>query len=81
MAGEVWEWTLDGYATYVDPCIDCAYLTAPSAPPNQVIRGGDYNDPASYILPPNRNVSGDRSASGFNYYDYTAIGLRCSRMP
>jgi formylglycine-generating enzyme len=80
MAGEVWEWNLDAYATYVDPCMDCAYLAAPSS---QVLRGCDFNDPASYLLPPIRNFAGptDRSVSGYNYYDYTAIGLRCARAP
>src|SRR5580692_1285282 len=26
LAGEVYEWTLDAYAEYVDPCVDCAYF-------------------------------------------------------
>jgi len=32
LAGEVFEWNLDGYnGTYADPCLDCAYLPTTAA--------------------------------------------------
>jgi hypothetical protein len=55
LAGEVWEWNLDWYAPYVDPCIDCAYL--PTTAPSRVIRGGYFHvdlGGAAYLLSSNR---------------------------
>ncbi|MGO9835015.1 MAG: formylglycine-generating enzyme family protein, partial [Polyangiaceae bacterium] len=67
LAGEMWEWNLDWYASsYVDPCTDCANLTAASL---RVIRGGFFNDPASYLLPPLRDISTPTTRS-------SNIGLR-----
>ncbi|MGA3123092.1 MAG: SUMF1/EgtB/PvdO family nonheme iron enzyme [Polyangiaceae bacterium] len=48
MAGEVFEWNLDGYATYVDPCTNCANLTT-TLP--RVLPGGYSFAPASSLLP------------------------------
>jgi formylglycine-generating enzyme required for sulfatase activity len=69
MAGEVWEWNLDWYATYVDPCTSCAYLTTASY---RVLRGGAFNYAATYLLPPDRfsDPPSDR---------YYFIGFRCAR--
>jgi formylglycine-generating enzyme required for sulfatase activity len=68
----MWEWNLDWYATYVDPCTDCAYLTAAS---ERVFRGGNFTNPASDLLPPLRgdDTPTDRS-NGIG-------GFRCSRTP
>jgi sulfatase modifying factor 1 len=71
LAGEVWEWNLDGYAPYVDPCADCAYLTTGAS---RVFRGGYFYGASALLLPPYR-------------YDYSptyhdpGIGFRCLRTP
>jgi formylglycine-generating enzyme required for sulfatase activity len=39
LAGNTWDWTLDWYASYKNPCSDCAHLTAATY---RVIRGGAY---------------------------------------
>lgn len=72
LAGNVSEWNLDWHATYVDPCTDCAYLTA--AAPARVFRGGDFAVSASDLLPPVR---------GFYVPVYRGgvLGFRCSRAP
>lgn len=71
LAGNLWEWNLDFFATYVDPCTDCAYLVSA---PERLVRGGIFSGTASYLLPPNRIYDGasDRSASA---------GFRCARAP
>jgi formylglycine-generating enzyme required for sulfatase activity len=72
LAGDVNEWNLDGYATYVDPCVDCANFMVSQG---RVIRGGDFSLEAPELLSPFRDFSGpaDRSGGG--------IGFRCSRTP
>ena len=70
LAGELWEWNLDWYAPYIDPCADCANLTGGSS---RVIRSGYYLVGASQLLAPYRN-------------DYTPtngldFGFRCARTP
>jgi formylglycine-generating enzyme required for sulfatase activity len=71
LAGDVFEWNLDWYATYVDPCTDCADLATPSS---RVLRGGAFYYFASTLLPPNR-IDIPPTYRG-NY-----IGFRCSRTP
>jgi len=72
LAGEVFEWNLDWYDNsrlYQDPCTDCAYLTTASA---RVLRGGNFGDSTSSLLPPFRN--------GFPpTYRLSDIGFRCAR--
>jgi formylglycine-generating enzyme required for sulfatase activity len=70
MAGDTWEWNLDWFAPYADPCVDCAQLTSSLF---RVIRGGAFDSPASYLLPPYR---GGRYPSG-----RTSFGFRCARTP
>ena len=72
MAGEVFEWNLDWYASYVDPCVDCAYLTTAS---DRVTRGGNY-----------AGITVNLPASGRSYFDDptdsdNVIGYRCARAP
>jgi sulfatase modifying factor 1 len=69
LAGEVFELTLDWYAPYVDPCANCAFLTATSG---RVIRGGYLLLDPSLLLP------------GFRSYDPPKVrdrltGFRCAR--
>jgi len=71
LAGELWEWNLDWYNTYVNPCTDCAYL--PTTPASfRVVRGGSFIDLASRLLPSGRadEVPSTRSNNG---------GFRCAR--
>ena len=78
LAGEVVEWNLDWFTSYVDPCSDCAYLTAVSYQvvqlPRRVARGGYFNYNSSGLLPPDLNEAPPASR-GF------AGGFRCARTP
>jgi formylglycine-generating enzyme len=73
LAGDMWEWSLDdwdGVSPYVDPCTDCANLTAASY---RVVRGGDFSSSALVAFPPAR--SGDTPT------DRMGSGPRCARTP
>jgi formylglycine-generating enzyme required for sulfatase activity len=70
MAGEVYQWTLDWYAAYVDPCVDCAFASDGS---NRVIRGGYFAYDGTYLLPSNRGNFPPSRVSG--------VGFRCARVP
>jgi len=69
LAGNVWEWTLDWYAAYPSPCIDCADLTAATY---RVRRGGGFDGSASLLR------SADRSNDYPLYLNYY-LGARCAR--
>ncbi len=71
--GELSEWNLDGYSTYIDPCIDCAYLPATPAS-DRVFRGGYFYYFLSILLPSLR----DSNYSPNRDFD---IGFRCARTP
>ena len=73
LAGEMWEWNLDWYAPYVDPCIDCANLTAAS---HRVFRGGDFGSltSTSVVLPSSRFL-------GTAFPRSLGVGFRCARTP
>jgi formylglycine-generating enzyme len=69
LAGNVWEWNLDWYATYAT-CTDCGDFTAAFG---RVVRGDSffsYNN----LYPSNR----DNDPPSSRYAD---IGLRCARAP
>jgi sulfatase modifying factor 1 len=70
LAGNVYEWTLDWYATpYLMLCNNCADLTAASS---RVIRGGSFYGSAFYL----------RSANRIHDYPeehYYGFGSRCAR--
>jgi sulfatase modifying factor 1 len=74
LAGDVWEWMLDWYTTYVDPCIDCSYLTATGA--GRVFRGGGWSNIESSL----ELFATDRQATDATYRE-SAIGFRCARTP
>ena len=89
LAGEVYQWTLDFYANYGPgdddggfdpylpgvPCTDCANLTASFG---RVVRGGDFLEDDSTLLPPFRNFVFKMAADT----DRTSpVGVRCARSP
>jgi sulfatase modifying factor 1 len=71
LSGEVYEWTFDWYATYVNPCVDCANL---SSNQSRVLRGGQFGGTPSHLQPVTRssNTPLDR---------HNDIGFRCARAP
>jgi len=71
LAGNVWEWTLDYYAAYADPCTDCADVTSSAS---RVFRGGGFLIDAAGLIPSNRY--GTPPASRIY-----GIGFRCARTP
>jgi formylglycine-generating enzyme required for sulfatase activity len=71
LAGNVWEWALDQYAAYVDPCADCAFLATNA---DRVFRGGNFYGPASDQLPNIRSKGPPGNRDDF-------FGLRCARAP
>jgi sulfatase modifying factor 1 len=72
LAGNVFQWNLDWFATYVDPCTDCSNLSPALA--NRVFRGGDFLYTPMYLPPPGRfvTVPTDR---------FSGTGFRCARAP
>jgi formylglycine-generating enzyme len=72
LTDDMWEWILDWGGRYVNPCMDCAYLTATSG---RLFRGGTFNGDTQYLNP----FTG--------YFPYTPvgrdqyIGFRCARAP
>jgi sulfatase modifying factor 1 len=75
LVGEVFEWNADWYAeAYVEPCTDCAYLTAVPPPADRVSRGGSFYTSTSVLHPPNRDNEDPARR------DYTN-GVRCARSP
>jgi formylglycine-generating enzyme required for sulfatase activity len=74
LAGNLEEWALDSFANgYVDPCTDCASLTATAL--GRLNRGGWFSSPESYLLPAYREglPPAQRSIS--------TGGMRCARTP
>jgi formylglycine-generating enzyme required for sulfatase activity len=71
LAGSMSEWTLDWYATYVDPCTDCANLAGGSA---RVTHGGSFIAGTSALHP--ATIDADTPTYRMFYY-----GFRCARTP
>jgi formylglycine-generating enzyme required for sulfatase activity len=69
LAGELFEWSLDGYATYVDPCTNCVNLSTTSS---RVLRGGNFFNAANYILPTYRQNNPPSQR-------HWLFGIRCAR--
>jgi formylglycine-generating enzyme required for sulfatase activity len=69
LAGELWEWTLDWYASYVNPCTDCANLSPGHA---RVFRGGDFYFDVAGMFPSYRDIVAPEASSNL-------VGLRCAR--
>ncbi|MGA3119949.1 MAG: formylglycine-generating enzyme family protein [Polyangiaceae bacterium] len=72
LAGEVFEWNIDWYAPYVDPCTDCAYLSSTTV---RVIRGGNYGGVLLNLQAENRDFFEDPTDHD------SVIGFRCARSP
>jgi formylglycine-generating enzyme required for sulfatase activity len=77
--GEVYEWVLDWFAPYADPCTDCALLTKPSVA-ERVYRGGALVDFTNYLYTWERN-SNDPDVQGPGGEGPGDIGIRCARVP
>jgi sulfatase modifying factor 1 len=73
LAGNVWQWNLDQYMAYVNPCADCANLT-PYSVSSAVIRGGSSGTGSSSLLPPVRSYR-------TKIPNYPDVGFRCARAP
>jgi formylglycine-generating enzyme required for sulfatase activity len=71
LAGNVSEWTLDSFAAYVTPCVDCSNV-APLGSPVQ--RGGSYNGVALSVLASYRASGSPSTRDG-------SVGFRCARAP
>jgi formylglycine-generating enzyme required for sulfatase activity len=73
LAGDVFEWILDWYGSYLVPCMDCANLTVASA---RVIHGGSFNTAETSLR---SAVRGDGSPS--NRVPFMGARARCARAP
>jgi formylglycine-generating enzyme required for sulfatase activity len=71
LAGEVWQWNLDWYATYTTQCSDCADVGTGT---NRVLRGG------SFSYGPQDLLSAYRSADAPTLRN-NSYGVRCARVP
>jgi sulfatase modifying factor 1 len=71
LGGNVWQWNLDWDATYVDPCTDCADLTAASY---REVQGGIFSGTTDGLMPQNRY-------DGVPANRLNNIGFRCARSP
>jgi sulfatase modifying factor 1 len=70
LAGNVLQWNLDWYASYVDPCADCAYLNPASF---RTDRGGAFNSAATIFA--NASVGVNSPPTVREYI----LGFRCAR--
>ncbi|MEO7032483.1 MAG: SUMF1/EgtB/PvdO family nonheme iron enzyme [Polyangiaceae bacterium] len=71
LAGSMWEWALDWYASPypTSPCNNCANLTTAK---HRVVRGGSWSGVATDLTAANRN--GNIPTGHYAY-----VGFRCSR--
>jgi formylglycine-generating enzyme required for sulfatase activity len=70
LAGNMAEWTLDTYAGYVTPCVDCATMGDGA----RVFRGGSFDQDEVFLENVQRANADPTSRS-------TSIGFRCARAP
>ena len=73
LTGNVFEWTLDYFAAYVSPCLDCAYLSS-TLDNTRTIRGQDWTYPAGQEYVSTRTDDPDSTV-------YKDDGFRCARAP
>jgi formylglycine-generating enzyme required for sulfatase activity len=71
LSGNAAKWALDWWGPLVEPCTDCAYLTATS---ERTAYGGDFDDSADGLV---SSVGG-----GDQPWSRTELrGFRCARSP
>jgi formylglycine-generating enzyme required for sulfatase activity len=78
LVGDVQEWVLDSLGPYVNPCVDCGYLT-PTTTSERMARGanfdtGDFGGNNLPLEPPTR-IAAPETQRG------VTVGLRCARPP
>jgi sulfatase modifying factor 1 len=71
LAGDVFTWSLDIYAAYSSPCVDCARLAGGL---DQLDFGGSFGDGKLSLLSSNRSDSPANSSGN-------VAGVRCARAP
>jgi formylglycine-generating enzyme len=71
LGGNMGEWVLDWNATYVNPCVDCAYTTVTT---NRILRGGFYGNVDTATVTSSR-------PGGLPYQRNHSRGARCARVP
>lgn len=69
LAGNVAEWTLDWYTSYLNPCVNCASLVPAT---NRVVRGGSGWETLANLRTSTRTNTVGRSF---------VLGVRCARGP
>jgi formylglycine-generating enzyme required for sulfatase activity len=73
--GNVWEWNLDWYIAYAEPCADCSYLSSLANTSGRGTRGGGFFEIGDDdLFPWYRSYSGQQDRT---YY----TGFRCARTP
>jgi formylglycine-generating enzyme len=75
LAGNLWQWTLDWAAPYVDPCVNCAYLNPEGA---WAVRGGSFQSPPEVLVSTYRMVP---VAGEYGLARSYQTGFRCARAP
>jgi formylglycine-generating enzyme required for sulfatase activity len=73
MGGEVFEWALDWYWFFADPCVDCVFMN-PNVNDYRSVRGGAFNVSGNYL-------SGAQRYWGTPVIAGDATGFRCARSP
>lgn len=75
LGGDVWEWALDWWGDYMNPCSDCARLVAPFPTSFRVIRGGSWLNSRDTLR------TGYRDSLGSPESRSHSQGIRCARSP
>jgi formylglycine-generating enzyme len=73
MGGEVFEWALDWFWFFADPCVDCAFMN-PNVNDYRSARGGAFNVSGNYL-------AGSQRYWGTPVIASEATGFRCARAP